>query len=112
MNETTNEVMETTEETMVTETPMETGFDDTVESEGGSGKAVALVLVLGGVGLAIAAGAALVKKHKDKKDGKPKKKRTHYKIVKVEEPADDDVGEENTVDSEAEVVDEKESTEE
>ena len=110
MNETTNEVMETTEETMVTETPMETGFDDTVESEGGSGKAVALVL--GGVGLAIAAGAALVKKHKDKKDGKPKKKRTHYKIVKVEEPVDDDVDEENTVDSEAEVVDEKESTEE
>ena len=110
MNETTNEVMETTEETMVTETPMETGFDDTVESEGGSGKAVALVL--GGVGLAIAAGAALVKKHKDKKDGKPKKKRTHYKIVIVEEPADDDVNEENTVDSEAEVVDEKESTEE
>lgn len=110
MNETTNEVMETTEETMVTETPMETGFDDAVESEGGSGKAVALVL--GGVGLAIAAGAALVKKHKDKKDGKPKKKRAHYKIVKVEEPADDDVDEENTVDSEAEVVDEKESTEE
>ena len=110
MNETTNEVMETTEENMVTETPMETGFDDTVESEGGSGKAVALVL--GGVGLAIAAGAALVKKHKDKKDGKPKKKRTHYKIVKVEEPADDDVDEENTVDSEAEVVDEKKSTEE
>lgn len=109
MNETTNEVMETTEETMVTETPMETGFDDTVESEGGSRKAVALVL--GGVGLAIAAGAALVKKHKDKKDGKPKKKRAHYKIVKVEEPADD-VDEENTVDSEAEVVDEKESTEE
>ena len=109
MNETTNEVMETTEETMVTETPMETWFDDTVESEGGSGKAVALVL--GGVGLAIAAGAALVKKHKDKKDGKPKKKRTHYKIVKVEEPADD-ADEENTVDSEAEVVDETESTEE
>ena len=109
MNETTNEVMETTEETMVTETPMETGFDDTVECEGGSGKAVALVL--GGVGLAIASGAALVKKHKDKKDGKPKKKRAHYKIVKVEEPADD-ADEENTVDSEAEVVDEKESTEE
>lgn len=109
MNETTNEVMEATEETMVTETPMETDFDDTVDSEGGSGKAVALVL--GGVGLAIAAGAAFVKKHKDKKDGKPKKKRAHYKIVRVEEPADEDA-DENTVDSEAEVVDETETTEE
>ena len=109
MNETTNEVMETTEETMVTETPMEADFNDTVESEGGSGKAGALVL--GGVGLASAAGAAFVKKRKDKKDGKPKKKRAHYKIVKVEDPVDEDA-DENTVDSEAEVVDETETTEE
>lgn len=70
---------------------------------------LAPVLVIGGV--IVTAGVVAYKKHKAKIDGKPKKKRSHWKIVKVED-SDDIDSNENTVDYEAkEIVDSEEESE-
>ncbi len=97
MSETTNEVME---ETMVTEEPMETEVCEYTDEEcGGSGKVLALVLA--GLAGAATVGTVVVKKIKDKKNGKPKKKRAHWKLVKVEEP-DEEVDDDVVAETEAE----------
>ncbi len=97
MNETTNEVMENNEVTeMMVEEPVESGISTQTDEENEtSGKGLALLLT--GVGFAVAGGIAAVKKIKDKKNGKPKKKKGHWKLVRVEEPdeteSDDDYDE-------------------
>ena len=92
--ETTNEVMENNEVTeMMVGEPSESGISaQTNEENETSGKGMRLLLA--GVGLAVAGGIAAAKKIKDKKNGKPKKKKGHWKLVRVEEPdeteSDDD----------------------
>lgn len=94
MNETTNEVMENNEVTeMMVGEPAESGISaQTNEENETSGKGT--VLFLTGVGLAVAGFIAAAKKIKDTKNGKPKKKKGHWKLVRVEEPdeteSDDD----------------------
>lgn len=94
MNETTNEVMENNEVTeMMVGESAESGISaQTNEENETSGKGTALFLT--GVGLAVAGFIAAAKKIKDKKNGKPKKKKGHWKLVRVEEPdeteSDDD----------------------
>lgn len=99
MNETTNEVMENNEVTeMMVGEHAESGISaQTNEEKGTSGKG--LTLLLTGVGLAVAGGIAAAKKIKDKKNGKPKKKKGHWKLVRVESDEtefDDDFDTETT----------------
>lgn len=97
MNETTNEVMENNEVTeMMVGEPVESGAStQTMEENETSGKG--LTLLLTGVGLAVAGGIAAAKKIKAKKNGKPKKKKGHWKLVRVEDldetESDDDYDE-------------------
>ena len=81
MNETTNEVMENNEVTeMMVGEPAESGISaQTNEENETSGKGMRLLLA--GVGLAVAGGIAAAKKIKDKKNGKPKKKKGHIAII-------------------------------
>ena len=78
--------------------PAESGISaQTNEEKGTSGKG--LTLLLTGVGLAVAGGIAAAKKIKDKKNGKPKKKKGHWKLVRVESDEtefDDDFDTETT----------------
>lgn len=99
MNETTNEVMENNEVTeMMVGESAETGISaQTNEENETSGKGTALFLT--GVGLAVAGFIAAAKKIKDKKNGKPKKKKGHWKLVRVgsdETEFDDDFDTETT----------------
>ena len=88
MEETRNEEMEMTEETM----PMET-FDETVENDEkrsglGLGVIISGVLVLGGV-TAYKAVSNKIKKHKDEqavKEEKPKKKKRRFHIGFIDVP--------------------------
>ena len=93
MEETRNEEMEMTEETM----PMET-FDETVENDEkrsglglGLGVIISGVLVLGGV-TAYKAVSNKIKKHKDEqvaKEEKPKKKKRRFHIGFVDVPEEE-----------------------
>jgi hypothetical protein len=79
---------------------------DYTEVEGGSGKVIGLVVA--GLTGAAALGAVAYKKIKAKKDGQPKKKRKKLMWVEVE----DDIEENDVVDSEAKEVEEEKETEE
>lgn len=91
MEETRNEEMEMTEETM----PMET-FDETVENDEkrsglGLGVIISGVLVLGGV-TAYKAVSNKIKKHKDEqvtKEEKPKKKKRRFHIGFIDVPEEE-----------------------
>ena len=89
MEETRNEEMEMTEETM----PMET-FDETVENDekrSGLGVIISGVLVLGGV-TAYKAVSNKIKKHKDEqvaKEEKPKKKKRRFHIGFIDVPEEE-----------------------
>lgn len=91
MEETRNEEMEMTEETM----PMET-FDETVENDEkrsglGLGVIISGVLVLGGV-TAYKAVSNKIKKHKDDqavKEEKPKKKKRRFHIGFIDVPEEE-----------------------
>lgn len=91
MEETTNEEIEMTEETM----PMET-FDETVENDEkrsglGLGVIISGVLVLGGV-TAYKAVSNKIKKHKDEqvaKEEKPKKKKRRFHIGFIDVPEEE-----------------------
>ena len=78
-----NEVTET-EETL---SPMVMALEPDVESEGGSGKTLPVILAIG-AGVA-AAGAVVYKKLKAKKTGVSKKK-TRKRLRWVEEPIEDE----------------------
>ena len=95
MNETTNEVMENNEVTeMMVGESAETGISaQTNEENETSGKGTALFLT------GVAGFIATAKKIKDKKNGKPKKKKGHWKLVRVESDEtefDDDFDTETT----------------
>lgn len=79
---------------------------DYTEVEGGSGKVIGLVVA--GLTGAAALGAVAYKKIKAKKDGQPKKKRKKLMWVEVE----DDIEENDVVDSESKEVEEEKETEE
>lgn len=91
MEETRNEEMEMTEETM----PMET-FDETVENDEkrsglGLGVIISGVLVLGGVTVYKAV-SNKIKKHKDEqavKEEKPKKKKRRFHIGFIDVPEEE-----------------------
>lgn len=97
MKDETMELME-----METETTENEALDY-ADEEGGSGKALGLVLA--GLAGTAAVGVAVYKKIKAKKADKPKKKRKKWMRVEV----DDEVAEENdeVFDSEADDVDEE-----
>lgn len=109
-----NETMETMEnEVTVMDEPETTEVLDCTSDydEGGSGNGLKIALALGG--LVAAGGIAAYKKLKSKKSDKPKKKRAHYKFVRVEEPDDE---EDSTVidldDEDIETVEQDESEKE
>lgn len=91
MEETRNEEMEMTEETMPMETSDETVENDEKRSGLGLGVIISGVLVLGGV-TAYKAVSSKIKKHKDEqavKEEKPKKKKRRFHIGFIDIPEEE-----------------------